>query len=201
MENEYRISMQQNYFCLCLSQIKEYESICEYIEELNAKQVSENEIHIVEMNLAVQYERRERAMLAPIVFAAMCIEAFVYDYGASHLGDAYIKKYLDKLDITSKLVVVTDLVTGEKFPTEGQAFEGLKNLVKSRNSLVHFKSKKFDINDLGKAAKFRKELNDKLEKSMYESVETIRLIMKEMDRIHGFRGFYEYSVEPLQCHA
>ncbi|WP_315982894.1 hypothetical protein [Aliamphritea spongicola] len=128
MENEYRISMQQNYFCLCLSQIKEYESICEYIEELNAKQVSENEIHIVEMNLAVQYERRERAMLAPIVFAAMCIEAFVYDYGASHLGDAYIKKYLDKLDITSKLVVVTDLVTGEKFPTEGQAFEGLKIL-------------------------------------------------------------------------
>lgn len=201
MITEYRVSMQKNYFCLCLSQVKEYESICERIKELQTKNVAEDELHIVKMNLEVQYELQEQAVLAPIVFAAMCLEAFIYDYGASYLGDAYMKKHLDRLEIPSKLVVATKLVTGKDFPVGGQAFEGLKNLVKSRNRLVHFKSKKFEMADLDKASEFRKNLNLELEKSMYESVETVRSIMKEMDSLHGFRGKYEYSIEPTQCHA
>ena len=191
--------MQKNYFCLCLSQLQEYESICQEINLLQSRNIVENEIHIVEMNLEIQYELQVLAVLAPIVFAAMCIEAFIYDYGASHLSDSYMKRHLDKLDITSKLVIVTKLVLGKDFPMDGQAFEGLQNLVKSRNRLVHFKSKNFDKSDFKEAREFRKNLN--IEKSMYDSVKTVRLIMKEMDKLHGFQGKYEYSIEPTQCHA
>lgn len=193
--------MQKNYFCLCLAQVKEYESICKKINQLQTRSVAEDDIHIVEMNLAVQYELQEQAVLAPIVFASMCLEAFIYDYGASHLGDAYMKNNLDKLELPSKLIIATKLVTGKDFPVDRQAFEGLKNLVKSRNKLVHFKSKRFELSDFEAAIEFRSNLNIELEKSMYESVETVRLIMREMDSIHGSRGKYEYSIEPTQCHA
>jgi hypothetical protein len=200
---EYRVSMQKNYFCLCLSQIKVYESICQEINLLQSKSIdkSEEESHIAEMNLEVQYELQEQAVLAPIVFAAMCVEAFIYDYGASHLSDPYMTKRLDKLDVVSKLMVVTKLVLGKDFPVDGQAFEELQKLIKNRNRLVHFKSKKFDIKNSREAIEFRKNLNVELEKSMYDSVRTVRLLMIEMDKLHGFQGKYENSIEPTQCHA
>lgn len=201
MIKEYRVSMQKNYFCLCLSQVQKYESISAKIHGLESSAVSEDELHIVEMNLSVLYEEREQVVLAPIVFAAMCLEAFIYDYGASHFGDSYMKKHLDKIDLASKFVLATRLATEKEFPIEGQAYQGLVDLIKDRNSLVHFKSRKFEIAELHKASEYRESLNQKHEKAMYSAIKTVREIMKELDKIHGNRGTYEYSIEPTQCHA
>lgn len=76
-----------------------------------------------------------------IVFGAMCLEAFIYDYAATHFTDTYVGNYLDSLDFVSKWVIVPKLVTGKDFPTNTQAFELLRRLCKERNKLVHAKSK------------------------------------------------------------
>ena len=75
-----------------------------------------------------------------IVFAAMYIEAAIYNFGAIYLGDNYIKKHLDKLSAISKLNVIMRLVTGKDIDTDSQAYEHLNRLFKYRNTLVHSKS-------------------------------------------------------------
>ena len=75
----------------------------------------------------------------------MAIEAYIYDYGARHLSDTFMKRYVDKLDLTSKWAVVPRLVAGQAFPTDGQGFEALGRLVSDRNALVHHKSRAIDL--------------------------------------------------------
>ena len=76
-----------------------------------------------------------------VLFGAMCLEAFIYDYAARAFSDTYMKRYLDKLDLKAKWVVIPKLVMGKGFPTDSQAFQNLSRLVVERNRLVHHKSK------------------------------------------------------------
>lgn len=75
-----------------------------------------------------------------IIFAAAAAEAYIYDYGARGTSDTFMKKYVDRLDLPAKWVVVPQLVKGQPFPRERQGFELLGKLVKARDHLVHFKS-------------------------------------------------------------
>ena len=75
-----------------------------------------------------------------IVFTWMCLESLAYDYAAMHFSDTYVQKYLEKLPTLSKLVLIPQLVTGKRFPTDGQAYQYLDELKTSRNELVHYKS-------------------------------------------------------------
>jgi hypothetical protein len=84
--------------------------------------------------------RRDRAAIATVVFAAMTLEAYVYDYAARRLTDNFVLEHLDRLDIPSKLTLVVRLLTGRVFPTDGDAWFLLKRLIKERNSLIHNKS-------------------------------------------------------------
>lgn len=85
----------------------------------------------------------EKHSLITIVFSALALEAFIYDYGARKTSDNFIQKYIDKLDLVSKWVVIPKLITGKDFPRNGNSFELLKKLVKIRNLIVHYKS--FDV--------------------------------------------------------
>ena len=89
--------------------------------------------------------RREN-WVKSMVFGALCLEAFIYDYAAHNFSDTYAKKYLDKLDLPSKWVIIPKLVTGKEFSRGSQAFEYLGELVKVRNELVHAKSKRMPRN-------------------------------------------------------
>lgn len=197
----YRVSMQQRYFSLCLKQIAEYEAIKKQIECLEREPVTEDEAHIVEMNIYAKSEELEQAVVAPIVSAAMALEAFSYDYAATRLGDSFTKNHLDKLEIPSRIVIASKLITGKEFPVDGQAYEGIKALVKTRNKIVHFKSKQFPLSQISEAAEFVKSFNEELEVSMYQGRDALRELMKEIDRLHGKGVIYEYSLEPIQCHA
>ena len=193
----HRVSIHRHYFSLSLDQVSEYERMC---TEMDKQKSSGDEIHIIEMNLSLLYDLREKAVVIPIVFSAMCLEAFIFDYAATHLGDSYVKKYLDKLDLVSKYIVISKLVTGNNFSKDGQAYQGLVTLAKDRNRLVHFKSKEFKLTELDKASQYHETLNAEFKKAMYSSIQTVRDVMKELDKLHGSEYFQKY-IEPYECHV
>jgi hypothetical protein len=94
------------------------------------------------------FERRIQALenelanasLVVVVFSAIATEAYIYDYAARHLGDTYVKKHLDKLDTLSKWIIIPRLVTGREIPRNENWHGLLTNLIKTRNSVVHYKS-------------------------------------------------------------
>lgn len=92
-----------------------------------------------------QEHRMRVAGIKSIVFSAMCLEAAAFDFSAIQLGDNYTEQYLDKLDLVSKWMVITQLVCGRSLKDDGPALNGLRNLARSRNALVHQKSKPFKL--------------------------------------------------------
>lgn len=193
--------MQKTYFSLCISQIAEYRQILNDIGELKATPTAEDEAHIKQMNLLVLEEKREQAVIAPIISAAMCLEAFSYDYVATNLGNTYAKKFFEKLDVPSRIVIATKLVTGKDFPTDCAAFGKMKSIIKQRNKLVHFKSKNFDITEREVFYDYINEISEEMEKTVDICEEAVRGIMIEIDKLHGEGRFYESAIEPTQCHA
>jgi hypothetical protein len=93
----------------------------------------EKEINSTEAEIA-------KSALVVIVFSAMAIEAYIYDYAARHLGDAFVKDHLDKLDILSKWIIIPELITGKEVSRHQKWYLLLKNLIKTRNSVIHHKS-------------------------------------------------------------
>ena len=84
-----------------------------------------------------QNGRMLTAGLKTIVFAAMCIEAAAFDFAATQLSDSYAQRYLDKLDLVSKWVVVPKLICGRSLKESGPSLNALRVLVRARNALVH----------------------------------------------------------------
>ena len=81
-----------------------------------------------------------KAASITIVFSAIAIEAYIYDYAARHFSDSYVQSYIDKLDVVSKWVLVPRLVTGHELPRDHKWFQLMKLLVSERHSIVHSKS-------------------------------------------------------------
>lgn len=194
-----RASMHWHYFQICRDHLKVYENTEIEIEKYRG---SDQEKHIIEMNVSAAYSKRERAVVISIIFAAMCLEAFIYDYGAKQLSGSFVRDHIDKLEISSKLVLLTELVTGKRFPTDSQAYEGLKKLVRDRNRLVHFKSKEFKSNELQKLEKWHEDMNKELRKAMYNAYETVIAVMKELDILHNNKtNYYQKYITDAECYA
>lgn len=89
----------------------------------------------------------EKAISA-IVFAGMALEAYIYDYGARKVGEAMVEQHLDRMSLLDKWVTYPLIATGKPFPKDRQGYELLKKLVKSRNALVHARSKLIVLSEL-----------------------------------------------------
>jgi hypothetical protein len=110
-----------------------------------------------------------------IVFAAMYIEAAIYNFGCIYLGDEYVKKNLDRLDPLSKLSVILRLVTEKELDSSGQAYEHVKRIFKYRNTLAHTKTR---------PAYFGKEafiLKEKESKHYSSAIESAKFAVKFLD--------------------
>ncbi|MHC4456084.1 MAG: hypothetical protein ACYS0I_03160 [Planctomycetota bacterium] len=119
-----------------------------------------------------------------IVFGAMCLEAFIYDYAAHHFTDTFAKNYLDKLDLLSKWVVIPKLVTGKDFPTNSQAFKCLKELKTARNALVHHKSRPIPSNDT-ELEKLMDEIERKDDANTVNAHNAVREVLTELRKLEG----------------
>lgn len=119
---------------------------------LKGEQAYQKLLPLSRETMDAMYERSQLEISAEqdftisICFSAMALEAFIYDYAARNLGDGYVSQYLDKLDLTSKWLVVPRLITGSVIDSGCQAINLLRELVRERNHLVHSKSKPVSLN-------------------------------------------------------
>lgn len=132
------------YFDICKNSYQEFKK---YDNEFKTEFRPGGGVSSFTVRFLVVVKQRSEHWVKAIVFGALCLEAFIYDYAAHNFSDTYTKNYLDKLDLRSKWAVIPKLVTGKEFPKENQAFEHLGELVEARNELVHAKSKRMPSND------------------------------------------------------
>ena len=85
-----------------------------------------------------------------VVFSAMSIESFIYNYAASYLNDKYVKEHLDKLGVVDKWVIIPRLITGKQINKSECAFNLLKEVIGFRNEYVHNKSEPLTYKNWGK---------------------------------------------------
>lgn len=89
-------------------------------------------------------KRKSVTGIKTVVFSAMTLEAAAFEFATIHLGKHLAKKYLDKLDVLGKWLIIPQLVCGRSLREDGPAMNGLKGLVAARNALVHHKSEEWD---------------------------------------------------------
>lgn len=118
--------------------------------------------------------------LIAIVFAALAVEGYIYYYAVKNLPKGFVESHLDKLDLVSKWILIPRLVTGKEFPKDSEAFRLLKQLVSSRNYLVHIKASSvlsFDEQSsdfvLSKAAQRMLEFGEKLFEKAEDAIKAL----------------------------
>ncbi len=131
-------------------------------------------------------DERQKCEAIIIVFAVMCLEAFINDYGINRLSAQYMKKYIDKLGVVEKWVIVPQMVTSKDF----RSYLGeLPNLVKARNALVHPKPVvvKWGTEPLGSSVLGSKELSE----IAMNSIQTVQHLVSKLIEIddNSFNGF------------
>jgi hypothetical protein len=138
---------------------------------------------------------QDKCALIAICFSAMCVEAFIYDYAARHTSDSYVQKYLDRLDLAGKWVVIPKLVTGKEFPRNSTAFDSLKFLIKMRNKLVHFKSSNPPTEQeiLTKGLSHERDDTTKTVKRCFEAIKQLFDELQRMDPQNEFEGCYAFE--------
>lgn len=140
-------------------------------------------------------DKQDKCRTIVVVFASMCLEAFIYDYAAYHLSDSFVRDHLDRLKLESKWAVAIQLATGKQFPRTSKAFGLLKNLRKVRNAFVHSKSKflSLNLNDVSqcfsfvgryrKLLKWAKEHDKQMIADTHKAYEAIKEAFIELDKL------------------
>jgi hypothetical protein len=86
--------------------------------------------------------------LVVIVFCAFALEAFINDYTISRLSRNYLSKYLEKLDVVAKWMVIPRLVSRKRLDPGSRPLQDVAWLVELRNKLAHYKSKELTIDQI-----------------------------------------------------
>ncbi|WP_318400392.1 hypothetical protein [Photobacterium leiognathi] len=165
--------MTRSYMCIAES---EY-SNCILVENADTSNFDDFE-------LAEQSNKATAHALKTIVFSAMCVEAAINDYAGTHLGDKYFENHLCNLDVVSKWVVIPKLVCGKEIKKSSAAFGALKQLIRSRNQLVHSKSRELDPTN-PKLMEQMEAANIKFNSDFNNSLKAVYLLAMEMDNLVG----------------
>jgi len=129
----------------------------------------------------------DRYWAEAVIFAALCLEAFVFDYASTHFTTGFAKDYLDGYDLKAKWVVIPRLVTGKDFPRNTEAFQHLGDLIRERNNLVHHKSQPMAnfgqvLREMVEAVHANKGLpEDKAELDPYQTIIDVLTELKKLD--------------------
>ncbi len=184
LEN-HRISIYAMYFKTAYDMRKQYLSLAEEDVLLRTRAiVTGDELLPISDRMYQCYLEQQQCAAIEITFSGMALEAFFYDYAADALGDSFVKKHLDKLDLKSKFLIYPSLVCGHAPDQSTDTHASLVSLVKLRNDLVQFKSKQFHCTQLDKASDHYTELDELLKSGVMGAIDCVDKVMNELDALH-----------------
>lgn len=159
----------ETYFLIAQDAYREAKKLdCEF---LAIQKSNPDAVLVAEKNDAI-----DRFAIVVILFCALAAEAFINNYGIENFSKNYFTRYLDKLDLISKWIIIPRMVTGEELDPGSKVIQALSWLTGLRNRLVHSKSRKIPIDKIEKSDFFWIEDADR-------SLETIRNLIAELRRI------------------
>ena len=97
-------------------------------------------------------EVRTSSIIA-VVFAVTALEHAIYRYALRRLSHEFFVKHLDRLSLVAKWLVIPKLVTGKAPEESGSAISSLRELIATRNELVHAKARVGDFVSIRAATK------------------------------------------------
>ncbi|MBX8588597.1 hypothetical protein K5D56_04315 [Pseudomonas cichorii] len=138
-----------------------------------------------------KYEGKQANAIKTIVFSAMAIEAAAFEFIVATQGEQ-VAADLDRLGVEAKWIAATDRPCWQSLAKDGPALNGLRSLVKARNSLVHQKSKRGD--QTGKAMDDMRIEWARFEKDQVPNAfKTLVLLSLELDSLpSAFVGIVPY---------
>ncbi|GAI76964.1 unnamed protein product [marine sediment metagenome] len=122
-----------HYASICKDNYAEFNNCLDELSKIESR--TENPQKWLDLHL-----KQQKCGTTVIVFAAICLEAFINDYASMNLSKSLFEK-IERLELRNKWVIVPKLVTGKEFDTGSKAFQLLEQLTRSRNKLVHPKPK------------------------------------------------------------
>jgi hypothetical protein len=163
-----------------------------YQHELSQAQAEDEILTLRAKVFSLQEQIFEHSAIS-IIFSAMTVEGYIYDYGARNLSDTYME-HLDKLDTVSKWIVIPRLITGKELSRDRKAFAMLRNLIKERNALVHVKSLPADCTDQEQVMQqIRKD--ELFPQKAQDAVATLGELAKELQSIDPNEPFLLFFLE------
>jgi hypothetical protein len=143
---------------------------------------NEDVIFSIMEELAPLQSKLIKNCVSVIVFSAMALEAYIYDYASRNLGTTFVQKHLDKLDLVSKYVIGIHLITSRKFPKNAEIYNKLQTLTSQRNKLVHSKSFAFEDSNYEKIRE-RKNYDDQVTEQAINAIETMDMIAEYIEKV------------------
>lgn len=118
-----------------------------------------------------------------IIFLSSFLESYFFEYAAVALGQQYTENYIEKLDLTSKIVLIPRLVIGKEINTSLHFWGDIRNLIKWRNKIIHNKTK--NSTDFFRNVKSENYDPKPLynEFNIIDFFNAIKSLFKELDRI------------------
>jgi len=153
-----------------------YDQFVELSRQIKERGNPEYDPELDEMRLS-----RDIAGVQTIVFSGMCFESAIYEYAADHLGDAYVRDHLDKLDVLSKWIVVMRLVMDYEFRKDQAPYSSLRDLISARNKLVHSKSEPLDFGNLQEQINRLMKAEEKYYLSVHNAYRAIVLVSMDLE--------------------
>ena len=167
----------EEFFHVAIDTYKEIVKLEKEHSELWAKmseseKLSDNSID----KLAEKNDRIGRLVLIVVVFCATSLETYINHYAISHLSRSYFKKYLDKLDLLSKWIVIPRITTGAQLDAGSRPLQDLSWLITLRNKLLHHKSRMVSIEEI-------KDTDFLWRKDAKRAIETVKNLAQELNKI------------------
>ncbi|MET2901611.1 hypothetical protein ABXV22_25435 [Vibrio rotiferianus] len=137
------------------------------------------------------YENREISAIKSITFSAMCLEAFLYDYAVHSQSKSFLSKKWSAKEKFSHYLYAVDKI---EVDIQGDIYQRVEKLFSLRNQLVHFKSRKYQMDQLHLASEFHDDLNESLGLGASNSLETIHSVIMYIDEETGSKHFENICV-------
>lgn len=87
--------------------------------------------------------KADNKVIITTVFLTSFIESYLFDYSGIMVGQTETKKYIEKLSVEAKIVLVPRIISGLIINRSENYFRLLKEMISFRNDIIHLQTKDF----------------------------------------------------------